>query len=852
MFTRRTPWIVLTLLLVTSMVLTACGQKATPSPTAPPTKAPTQPPPPTAAPETPAAAIDCMGAKPGDEVTMLYQWSGAEEEKFHQVLQPLVDACGLVIKPESSRDQALIDTRVQAGTPWDIIIWPTTGPMVQYADQLTPLAEAGAHPENYRQFWIDLGSSNGQWLAVPVKADIKSIIWYSPATFEALGYSVPTTLEELDALVEQMVADGYVPWSMGMESGDATGWTGSDFIQDLLLATQGPDYVLGIINGDIPYNDEGVKRAYEIYAKWASDPRYTVGGAEGTLSTSFLDAIYKPFSDPPEAMMVKQSGFAGGVIADQFPELVYGQDYDFFPFPGAQGMQGGADWLMVFNPSPAAKAVVAYLTSRAGAVHWAEVGFDLSPNNHATRAYKDPQLAKKALALATAAGFTPDIGDTIPGGFGKAEWQAIVDVVSGAATIDVALANAADAQAEALGLTTGPTIDCMGAKAGDEVTMLYQWSGAEEEKFHQVLQPLVDACGLVIKPESSRDQALIDTRVQAGTPWDIIIWPTTGPMVQYADQLTPLAEAGAHPENYRQFWIDLGSSNGQWLAVPVKADIKSIIWYSPATFEALGYSVPTTLEELDALVEQMVADGYVPWSMGMESGDATGWTGSDFIQDLLLATQGPDYVLGIINGDIPYNDEGVKRAYEIYAKWASDPRYTVGGAEGTLSTSFLDAIYKPFSDPPEAMMVKQSGFAGGVIADQFPELVYGQDYDFFPFPGAQGMQGGADWLMVFNPSPAAKAVVAYLTSRAGAVHWAEVGFDLSPNNHATRAYKDPQLAKKALALATAAGFTPDIGDTIPGGFGKAEWQAIVDVVSGGDIQAALDKVAEVQAEVLAP
>ncbi len=395
--------------------------------------------------------IDCKGAAPGDEVTLLYQWSGAEEEKFNSILQPLVDACGISVVPESSRDQAVLDTRVQAGDPWDIVIWPSTGPMVTYVDSLQPLADAGAHAENYEDYWINLGTAGGAWLAVPVKADIKSIVWYSPLVFEANGYTVPTTLAELDALVEQMVADGNVPWSMGMESGDATGWTGSDFIQDLMLAQQGPEFVLGLLDGSVSYDDPGVAAAYELYARWASDPAYTVGGAEGTLGVGFLDAIIKPFADPPEAMMVKQSGFAGGVITEQFPELEYGVDFDFFAFPGAQGMQGGADWLMVFNPSPAAQAVVAYLTSREGAVNWAEAGFDLSPNNHATRSYTNAQLQKKALALATAAGFTPDIGDTIPGGFGSAEWTAIVDVVSGASDIPTALAGPAGVQAEALG-----------------------------------------------------------------------------------------------------------------------------------------------------------------------------------------------------------------------------------------------------------------------------------------------------------------------------------------------------------------------------------------------------------------
>jgi len=389
-----------------------------------------------------------MGATAGDKVTMLYQWSGLEEENLNKILQPLVEACGIVLAPESTRDHALLDTRVEAGTPPDIAFW-TQAALDLYQDRLVPIDQAGGNANSYAGFWKDLGSRGGKWLGMMVKADIKSIIWYSPAVFDAYGYTVPGTWAELDALVEQMVADGNVPWSMGMESGDATGWTGSDFLQDIMLVQQGPQYVTDLINGKVAYDDAGVKQAYETYGKWAKDAKYTVGGADGTVSIGFLDAIYKVFSDPPEAMMVKQSGFAGGAVKEQYPSLEYGIDYDFFGVPGAQGLQGGTDLMMLFNANPAAKAVVAYLSSEAGAKKWAEVGFDLSPNKHAVGAYTDTALAKKANILATAEGFTPDIGDTIPGGFGSAEWKAIVDYVNDAADLDAALAEAAKVQAAA-------------------------------------------------------------------------------------------------------------------------------------------------------------------------------------------------------------------------------------------------------------------------------------------------------------------------------------------------------------------------------------------------------------------
>ena len=393
------------------------------------------------------------------------------------------------------------------------------------------------------------------------------------------------------------------------------------------------------------------------------------------------------------------------------------------------------------------------------------------------------------------------------------------------------------------------TIDCMGAQSGDEVSMLYQWAGVEETSFNQVMQPLVDACGIVLKPKSSRDQALLDTRVQAGTPPDIAFY-NVAQLVQYQDQLKPMDSLGVHSENYADFFVNPGTVNGKWLGLPVKADVKTIIWYDPANFSALGYSVPTTWDELNSLVDQMAADGNVPWSMGFESGDATGWTGTDFIQDILLVQQGPDYVLGILDGSVPYNDPGVKQAYETYGKWATDPKYTVGGKQGTLSTAFGDAIFKPFSDPPEAMMVKQSGFAGANIAQQFPDLKQGTDFDFFVVPGAQGLQGGADWMMAFSDKPAVKALVAYLSSSEGGANWAKATFGLSPNKGASGNYTDPALQKLDQALSATKGFTPDIGDTIPGGFGSAEFKGVTDYVNGGDLDSILSNLASVQATAL--
>ncbi len=440
------------LIIVASLLFTACA----PTPTAvPPTAVPTQAPLPTdtaapaataaatiapteaataapAATSAPAGAIDCKGAASGDTLTVVYQWSGSEEESFNTIIKPLQDACGIKINGQSTRDASVVDTMVKS-TPPDVLFWPDLTPLKLYADKLLPLDTVGGDKSGYAAFWVSLGTVGGKWLAIPVKTDVKSIIWYSPTQFKALGYTVPTTFADLQTLVDKMAADGNVPWSMGFNNGGAAdGWTGTDFIEDTLLAMQGPDYVNGIIAGTTPYNDPGVLAAWQIYQKWASDPKYTVGGADGTVNTKFQDAIYKVFANPPQAMMVKQSGFAGGSIATQYPTLKYGTDYDFFQFPGVKGMQGGADLMMAFSNKPAAQALVAYLTSAVGAQNWAKANFSLSPNKNAAGAYTDPQEIKLGDMLANAGGFAFSVGDALGAPFNDAQWKGIVAAVQGA------------------------------------------------------------------------------------------------------------------------------------------------------------------------------------------------------------------------------------------------------------------------------------------------------------------------------------------------------------------------------------------------------------------------------------
>ena len=412
---------ILGLALLAALLLVACGPQATS------TAAPTQPPAPT---QAPATSIDCKGAKSGDTLSVVYQWSGNEEQNFNTIVKPLVDACGIKINAQSTRDAAVLDTMVKS-TPPDVLFWPDLSPIKLYSDKLVALDTDGADTSNYASDWINLGTANGKLFALPAKSDMKTLIWYDPAQFQALGYTVPTTFADLQTLVDKMASDGNVPWAMGLQSTGSTGWTGADFIEDILLATQGTDYVNGIISGKVPYNDPGVMAAYQIYQKWAGDPKYTVGGANGTVNTSFSDAILQVFSNPPKAMMVDKATFAAGNITQQYPNLKLGTDYNAFAFPGAQGVQVSADFMYAFSNSPAAQALIAYWTSDLGGQNFAATNWGLSANKAAAGKYTDPLMTTLGNIFANAKGYAFSTGDALGNPYATAQWQAVVNVAQG-------------------------------------------------------------------------------------------------------------------------------------------------------------------------------------------------------------------------------------------------------------------------------------------------------------------------------------------------------------------------------------------------------------------------------------
>jgi alpha-glucoside transport system substrate-binding protein len=397
------------------------------------------------------------------------------------------------------------------------------------------------------------------------------------------------------------------------------------------------------------------------------------------------------------------------------------------------------------------------------------------------------------------------------------------------------------------GVPVAAEIDCMGGEGGT-VSMIGVWSGEEEGTFKSILQPFLDECDITLEYEGTRDLAVYSTRIEGGNPPDIAGLPNPGLLAEFQDYMVPLGDI-IDLSQYSPAWQSLGSVEGTVYGAFFKADTKSLVWYSPPVFEVTGYEVPATWDEMMALADQIVADGGVPWSCGIESAEATGWVSTDWIQDILLRTQGADFVEQWARHEVAWTDPAIKAAFETYYDICASDTYALGGAQGTLNTKFQDSLYPPFEDPPGAYMVRQASFAGGLIGEQFPDLVAGEDYTFFMFPevdpsiGAP-MQGGADVMALFNAdNSAAVALMNYMFGAEGGKALAASGWGLSPNNQVTAAdYESALQGQAATLMNEAPAFSFDADDRFPGGLNVDYWQAVVEYLGGGDLDTILERM----------
>ncbi len=396
------------------------------------------------------------------------------------------------------------------------------------------------------------------------------------------------------------------------------------------------------------------------------------------------------------------------------------------------------------------------------------------------------------------------------------------------------------------GLVLGGLVGLQGSTAavaqGGPIEIAVVWSGAELEAFQKVIDNFVQKTGIQVTVNSvGRDlpQVLV-SRVAAGNPPDLSALPNPGQMREFAQQgaLVPLSFdiVADHPKAF----VDLGTVDGQLYGVFLSADLKSLIWYNP---KVLGPGL--NLSSWDALVyfTQGAADaGISAWCIGLESGAASGWPGTDWIEDIMLRTAGPEVYDQWVNHDIPWTDARVKRAFELFGQIVRNPNYVLGGPQGALSTNFGESPNGLFTDPPGCLLHRQATFIQSFILEANPDLVPGEDFDIFLFPPIdleQGnpLLGAGDLLSVFKDSPAARELIAYLASAEAQEIWVGQLKKLPINTRVDVTVLENPIAERAARLLfTAEAFRFDGSDLMPAAVGSGEfWRAVLDYVGGADV-----------------
>ena len=371
-----------------------------------------------------------------------------EALRFEESFKPFEERTGIDIQYEGSPEfEVQIFVLSEAGTPPDIAALPQPGLMHEFAERdfLVPLwPEIVEKIEgNYTSAWKDLGSYGGDVYGVFHRVNAKSFVWYPKPEFEAAGYEIPETWDELIALCDQIVADGGVPWSIGIESGAGTGWVATDWMEDIMLRTAGPEMYDQWVNHEIPFDHPSVVEAAETMADIWLDEDYVLGGTTTILTTYFGDAVKPLYENPPQAWLHRQGNFVTGFMQEDVQANLE-KEVGVFALPEINPkygtpVLGGGDQFVVFNDTPEVRQFMEFLTTWESARNWATAGGALFP--HQDQDFDDygkPIERELAKILVNAEVFRFDASDLMPAEVGAGTfWTGMTDMVSGVPIDDV-------------------------------------------------------------------------------------------------------------------------------------------------------------------------------------------------------------------------------------------------------------------------------------------------------------------------------------------------------------------------------------------------------------------------------
>jgi len=381
------------------------------------------------------------------------------ELEYNAILDQFEAATGIPANYIGSADFEIeINTLVAAGQPPDIVDFPQPGLLQGFVaeglvENVTDHISLEWLQQQYNPGWVEasmLPGPDGEPFTAGVwsRTNAKSYVWYSPDNFEAAGYEVPETWEELLALTDQIKADGATPWCVGIESGAATGWLATDWTEDLLLRTTSLENydrwtVPATASDRLLFDSPEVRRAIQLWGNLWFEEGNVRGGRDTIVAVDFgAEAGDHLFSDPPGCYMIRQAAFITGEWITELG-LVPGEDFDAFYFPTVDEEFGrpfliSGDLNAAFSDRPEVLAVLEFHATPEYVNTFLQDGGTLSPfRSTQPEDYSTQVQAIASDILGTATSLRFDGSDLQPGAVGSgAFWNEITEYVAGNQDLD--------------------------------------------------------------------------------------------------------------------------------------------------------------------------------------------------------------------------------------------------------------------------------------------------------------------------------------------------------------------------------------------------------------------------------
>ncbi|MFP5331689.1 MAG: ABC transporter substrate-binding protein [Acidimicrobiia bacterium] len=384
----------------------------------------------------------------GTTVTLFGPETGAEGDAIQAALDVFAAETGITITYTGARDFSdQINAQASGGNPPDIAIIPQPGKIADFAElgYILPLPDDvnAAVSEVWEAGYLQYGNVDGVQYAVPTKNDLKSLVWYSPSRFAEAGYEIPQTWDEFLALVDTMIADGRVPLCVGIESGPATGWPFTDWVEDMTLRFADGDFYDQWVAHEIPFNNETHVEIWQQIIDLWNKPG-AVYAAGGSIASTFFGDNGAPLANG-DCEMHRQANFFAAFLPEG-TEVGPDGDINAFYFPAQTADErpvlfAGTN-AVAFRDAPEVWAVMEFLGGPGypnARVPAQGGGFLSGVQGQNLDMYSDFERGLiEILAGATTARF--DASDLMPAAVGSGTfWTAATDVVTGAKTVQEAL-----------------------------------------------------------------------------------------------------------------------------------------------------------------------------------------------------------------------------------------------------------------------------------------------------------------------------------------------------------------------------------------------------------------------------